>query len=268
MLRCLTFVMAILALTAPAVLAQSANDALTAQLLPGWRTADGRHMAAVELRLAPGWKTYWRTPGETGYPPQFDWRGSRNLDDVQISWPTPKLIIQDGVQVIGYKDRVILPLTVTPSQKGGAVSLTGSVDLGVCRDVCIPVTVPLDQVLPGDAAKPDPRIVAAMADRPYSAREAGVGRVACRISPLEGGLRLTAQVDLPATGGREVAVVETDNPQVWVAQGDTTRKGNRLTTVTELYHVDGRAFALDRSGLRITVIGGRNAVDIQGCPAG
>jgi len=85
------------------------------------------------------------------------------------------------------------------------------------------------------------------------------------MAPKPDGLHLRAVIDMPSTGGREVAVVETDNPQVWVSGVETRREGNRLIAETELYHSHGRAFALNRSGVRITVLGSSHAVDIQGC---
>ncbi|WP_299847040.1 protein-disulfide reductase DsbD domain-containing protein [uncultured Roseovarius sp.] len=248
--------------------AQQGGDVLDARILTGWQRADGKHVAALHITLNDGWKTYWRAPGDAGIPPQFVWSGSRNLSDVAVSWPTPKRILQSGVQTIGYEDALTLPLTLTPAKKGKPITLAGEVIIGVCKDVCIPMTLKLSQDLPAGRTKPDARIVAALADRPYTAAEANVGRVACRISPLTDGLSLRAEVDLPQTGGSELAVIETANPQIWVAQSKTTRQGGRLIAETELYHVEGRSFALDRSGLRITVLGKKHAVEIQGCPAG
>ncbi|MDF1670755.1 MAG: protein-disulfide reductase DsbD family protein [Roseovarius sp.] len=263
-----TFLGAILAVLAPAVLAGPLDDAVEARLLPGWRAPDGRHMAAIEVTLAKGWKTYWRAPGDAGIPPQFDWRGSDNLAGVEITWPTPDVMSQDGMQVIGYSGRVILPLAILPKRQGRDVQLSGSIDIGVCKDVCLPLNVSLEQVLHSDVTKPTPSIAAAMADRPYSSSEANVGRVRCRFAPTLEGLQLTTEVDLPHIGGGEVMIIETGNPEVWVAQGKTSRNGKRLSTVSELVHVEGRAFSVNRSGLRITVIGASHAVDIQGCPAG
>ena len=260
--------LALSVLSAPVQAADPLKDALKVQILPGWRAADGTHIAALDVTLADGWKTYWRAPGDAGIPPQFDWRGSSNLLGVSISWPTPKALSQNGVQAIGYSDRLILPLKVAPKREGKSVHLTGELEIGVCKEICIPVTIQLSQDLPVTNLKPDPRIAAAMADRPYSAGEAGVGRVVCQITQKDDGLHLRAEVDLPNTGGKEIAVVETDNPQVWVAQARTSRSGGRLIAETDLYHAEGRAFALNRSGLRITVLGTSHAVDIQGCPSG
>lgn len=253
--------------TAPAQ-AERVSDMLEARILPGWRTEDGRHVAALDVTLKDGWKTYWRAPGDAGIPPAFDWSGSNNLSGVEVSWPTPKRILQGGLETIGYAGRMTLPVTLTPARTSDAIALRATIEMGVCKDVCVPVTLKVEQDLPTAGGSRDPRIAAALAERPYSAEEASVTRVACRISPAADGLRLRAEVDLPRTGADEMMVVETDNPDIWVAPAGTRREGNRLITETDLHHVEGQAFAVQRSGLRLTVLGGRYAVDIQGCPAG
>lgn len=254
-------------LSSPAVPQQN-DDILDARILTGWQRADGRHVAALRINLNDGWKTYWRAPGEAGIPPQFVWTDSRNLGNVAVSWPTPKRILQGSIETIGYEDTLTLPMTITPARKGQPITLAGEVTIGVCKNVCVPMTLKLSQDLPKGQTKPDPRIVAALADRPLSAAEAGVGRVVCRLSPHTDGLHLRAEVDLPKTGNREMAVIEIANPMVWVAQAKTTRQGGRIIAETELYHVEGHSFAVDRSGLRITVLGSRKVVDIRGCPSG
>jgi len=248
--------------------AQQIEDIVDMRLLPGWRLAGGDHMAALEITLRDGWKTYWRAPGDAGIPPEFDWRRSQNLDGVEVIWPTPGLIDQGGVQTIGYKSHVVLPLRVRLERSGRAVALDGTVEMGVCSDVCVPVTLRVSETLTAGGTRPDPRIAAALADRPYSAAEADVSHVACKLSPAEDGLVLRAEIDMPARRGSETAIVEVDTPGVWVARPRTARSGGRLVAETRLYHVEGRAFAVNRSGIRITVLSGGQAVDIQGCPAG
>ncbi len=261
------YVVAIMAFAATTAIAQDQPDVLDAQILTGWRGADGNHVAGLHITLRDGWKTYWRAPGEAGIPPRFDWGRSRNLERVEITWPAPKPIEDSGYTSIGYDRSVVFPLTVSPQQPGRPVELSGHLQLGVCKDICVPVEIDVSGHLPPGQSAPDSRIVAALAERPFSAAEAGVGRVACRVSPIEGGMQLRAQVDMPALGGRELAVIEAGDPAIWVARPETSRSGGRLVAQTELYHVEGRAFALDRSKLRITVLGNGKAVDIQGCAA-
>ena len=247
--------------------AQAANSAspIQAELLPGWRLPSGDHVAGLRLVLAPGWKTYWRAPGDAGIPPVFVWKGSRGVSSVQVIWPVPKVFDQQGMRSIGYAKEVVLPLRIAAS--GGDISLRGRIQLGICKDICIPEELRLRADLPGNVTRPDARISAAMAEVPLSAIEAGVGRVTCEMQPSRDGLHVTASVEMPRAGRVEVAVVETGNPHLWVAEPQIERRSGALVARTEIMHVDGRAFALDRNGIRITVLGDRMAVDIQGCPA-
>ena len=70
---------AALALCPQAAVAGPPEDVVQIEVLPGWQTASGTQMAAIRLTLAPGWKTYWRAPGEGGIPPAFGWAGSQNI---------------------------------------------------------------------------------------------------------------------------------------------------------------------------------------------
>lgn len=241
------------------------DKAVETRVLPGWRMADGRLMAGIELALAPGWKTYWRAPGDAGIPPLFDWSGSRNLGNAEIAWPTPHVFEQNGMRSIGYKGRMVFPIAIKPKRPGQPVRLSGTIDIGVCKDACVPVQVRIDETLDGTITRPDPFITAALAEQPYSAAEAGLRSVSCEIAAIADGLSLRASFILPSTGGREAAVLETGDPLIWASEPKVTREGSRLTAEFELVNAAGGAFALDRSALRFTVIGQNHAVDIHGC---
>jgi DsbC/DsbD-like thiol-disulfide interchange protein len=249
-------------------MAQSMDDVVDVHVLPGWRAADGSHMAALHVVMQDGWKTYWRAPGEVGIPPRFDWRKSRNLANVDMIWPTPRITVDYGLLTIGYANQLVLPMRLTPVRSGRDVTLSGQIEIGVCREVCIPVTLDVAAKLPRGASDRDPRIAASLANQPYSASEAGVRRVACRVSPITDGLGLRAEIDMPRMGSSETAIVEVSDPKIWVAKTKTYRSGQKLVAETRLHHVEGRSFALDRSGIRLTVLASGQAVDIQGCPAG
>ncbi len=268
MLRKILISVALALMVATSASAQNLRDIVQLEVIPGWRSADGTHTAALRLTMADGWKTYWRSPGETGIPPQFDWRGSRNLVGVETIWPTPRVSEDFGLLTIGYERELVLPIRVLPKRGGQDVRLKGLVEIGVCREVCIPAELRVNATLNPGSAKRDPRIAASLANQPQSASEAGVGRVACRVTPTQNGLGLRAEIDMPRLGVQETAIIEVNNPQVWVAKPKTTRQGGRLVAQTSLYHVEGRSFALNRKGIRVTVLAGGEAVDIQGCPAG
>lgn len=237
-----------------------------AEFLPGWRQADGSHVAGLLIDLKPGWKTYWRSPGDAGIPPRFNWSGSRNIGDLRPVWPTPRVMDQNGMTSIGYPGDVVIPFVIRPDAAGREVQLRAQMELGVCKDICVPATLTFSGVLPRSGTR-DPRLVAAMVDQPLSAAEAKVGKVTCRISPQAGGMTVTASIPMASAGGPEFVVIETANPAIWVSEAVTRREGRDLIAVTEMSHVNGTAFAVDRSRLRFTVLGHNHAVDIQGCAA-
>ena len=250
------------------VAAQSFDRVVQAEVLPGWQEKDGSRMAAIRITLNPGWKTYWRSPGDAGIPPHFDWTGSSNVQSVAITWPTPEVFSQNGMQSIGYTDELILPVRIAPRKDGKQMRFKAVLDIGVCRDICVPQRLKVSAKLPNDMGKRDPRIAAAIASRPLTEAEAGVKKASCEISSSSEGLTVTARLHLANTGGAEVAVIETDNPLVWVSEPATHREGSVLVAKSQLMHVNGESFMVNRSALRFTVLGNRHAVDIKGCTAG
>ncbi len=233
-------------------------------ILPGWQTESGTRMTALRIRLAPGWKTYWRAPGETGIPPSFDWTGSDNLAAVRFHWPVPQVFNQNGMRTVGYKTELVLPIELTPQQAGREIELRAAIDLGVCQDICMPVSVRVSADLDG-AGDRDARIRGALNARPDTGREAGLRDINCKVEPIADGLRLTARIELPSLGAREIAVFELPNPAIWVGEAEARRQGNTLTAVSEMVPPSSAPFMLDRSQIRITVLGAGRAVDIRGC---
>jgi len=243
------------------------DDVVQIEILPGWRTDAGTQMAAIRLTLAPGWKTYWRAPGEGGIPPEFDWRGSQNVAGLRLHWPVPEVSDQGGMRSFVYHDTVVIPVELTLSSPDRMTVLAGSVDLGVCDEICLPVTLGFGADLP-DAGARDGAIVAALVDRPLTEAEAGVGAVTCSVTPMDHGILVTARMTLPSAGGEEAVVIEASDPQIWVSPTEIMRAGGVLTASAQMIHVSGAGFALDRGAVRFTVLGRDHAVDITGCTAG
>ncbi|MDQ0324823.1 DsbC/DsbD-like thiol-disulfide interchange protein [Rhodopseudomonas julia] len=99
---------------------------------------DGEVMAGIEIELEPGWHTYWRSPGDVGIPPRFDFSGSENLRSAQVLYPAPERY-DDGTSISAvYFDRAALPVVVTADDPAKPVVLKLSAFYGVCKDVCIP----------------------------------------------------------------------------------------------------------------------------------
>jgi DsbC/DsbD-like thiol-disulfide interchange protein len=202
---------------------RSVDEVVQVSLIEGWRMENGRHMAGISIALAPGWKTYWRAPGEGGVPTVLRLRSAEGIEGMAIHWPRPEVFFTNGMRSIGYRDDVVLPVEfAVPSD--GAVDLHGRLELGVCLDICMPVTLDLNgELLPGGERDRD--IGLALSDRPLTAAEAGAGTVRCDVEPISDGLRVTVTADVPATGNDETLVLEHRDPQIWVSEADDAAGG-------------------------------------------
>ncbi|MEE8333808.1 MAG: protein-disulfide reductase DsbD domain-containing protein [Alphaproteobacteria bacterium] len=116
--------------------------------------------AGLHFRMKPGWKIYWRSPGDAGFPPQPNWAGSENVAKVRIAWPAPVRFTVLGLQTLGYHDEVLLPLDVTAFEPGKAVRLRAKVSYLTCAEICVPYEATLALDVPAGPAT--------------SAREAGL----------------------------------------------------------------------------------------------
>lgn len=254
---------------AHAASAQQLDEIVTLTVEPGWQTDDGTWMAALRFTLAPGWKTYWRAPGDAGIPPHFTWSGESNIAAISVIWPVPHVFDQAGMRSIGYAGELVLPVEIWPRDDKLAPRLAGQVDIGVCQEICVPVQLDFDAPV-GDLSTQGRRnavVVAALVDQPLSAAEAGVGSVRCRISAELRGMEVTAEITMPPLGPREDVVVETGNPAFWVSEAEVRREGNILHASARVVPPHGASMLLERSAVRFTVLAEGRAVDIRGCQA-
>lgn len=240
------------------------DQVVQAEILPGWRIEGGRHMVALHLRLAEGWKTYWRIPGEAGIAPSVDWSASQNLESVTPIWPRPHVFMQNGMTSIGYSGELILPLEITPSDPSRPVALIASVSIGVCRDVCVPVDLQITQAVRGDGG-PDARINAALATR---AQPAGLRTTTCRLEPTARGAELTLRATLPSTGADEHIVMELPGSGYFISDSQTWREGGDLVARARVRDPQRGPISIDRSALAFTVISEGRMLTAQGCRGG
>lgn len=123
--------------------------------------------AGIEVRLAPGWKTYWRYPGDSGVPPALSFEGSQNVAGVTIAWPAPKRFADGGGGFsIGYKGAVLFPLKVAFADPGKPARLQVAFDFAVCEALCIPAKVDLALVIDAGGGADAARIATARANLP------------------------------------------------------------------------------------------------------
>ncbi len=145
----------------------------------------------LQFQMQPGWKIYWRSPGDAGFPPIPDWSASDNVADVRMDWPVPERFQVLGLETIGYKDEVVLPVTVVPAEDGVETRLSGVVRYLTCNEICVPYDVSLDLAVPAGAGDPGPEahVISRFASKvPRPATAAGLEVVDATLRTAEEGV--------------------------------------------------------------------------------
>jgi len=107
----------------------------------------GAYLLGIEIELEGQALTYWRTPGEAGIAPQFQFTQSKNLADSQIYYPAPRRIFEAGIEAWGYQGRVIFPVKIMPQLVAQPVAIDLQLSYAVCENICIPAQAYLQMEL-------------------------------------------------------------------------------------------------------------------------
>ncbi len=224
----------------------------------------------LQLRLSPGWHTYWRTPGDAGIPTTIDWQGSENLARATIDWPAPRRLPPlAGLETQGYVDSVVLPITVTLAHPDVPVRLRAEVDYASCKEVCIPYHSSLDLALPAGLALPGPEaplIAGARARVPGDLASVQLRLLSAVVAPAENGAVLS--VRLASTGAplRAPDLFVEDVPKGSPGRPDVELSGAGDMATLHVPIRDGLAAAIAVAKLRLTVVDGARTAEIEATP--
>lgn len=194
-----TLLLTVMAAAATATAALAGGEAASAWTgdrratvrLVGGTPAGGAPFLAVgvEIRLADGWKTYWRYPGDSGVPPRFDFSGSVNVKAATVGWPAPIRFEDGGGTAIGYSGRVMFPVRVERDDPSRPATLALSLDYAICEKLCVPATASTSLTLPADRdgeTSTGNDVHAALARVPKHAALGDAGPLAIRAVMVEG----------------------------------------------------------------------------------
>lgn len=201
-----------------------------ARLVFGEWQADGTALLGVEMVLAPGWHTYWRTPGEAGRPPQFDWSGSDGARITALGYPFPQAFTDNGFRTHGHAGRVVYPVTV---EAGSEALVALDLTYAVCADICtleeLSVSLPIDHGLAQSPHRQAVREAFAASTKPVEASVQVVG------------VNFDGLLIVLETEDAEAVLVETPNghvletrqvsPTRWLAPLESVESFNRLDQV-------------------------------------
>ena len=234
-------------------------------IIRGWRQSDDIHIAAINIKLEDGWKTYWRVPGIGGIAPILNWEKSKNIKNISQIWPTPNIYNEYGLQTIGYKDELLLPLQIQPIDKKQPIHLSITIDFGICSDVCVPIQTSVEERLPERTSIGKKNILDTLEKAILSGNKSPFKIVKCNIVPIKDGFEVNAFFEGLASFDKDtLGVVEYPVKQNgWINQNASLISSNQLSVHAIVYNKS--IHFIDRSDLTLTIFTKNKAFEFDGC---
>ena len=234
-------------------------------IIRGWRQNDDIHIAAINIKLEEGWKTYWRVPGIGGIAPILNWEKSKNIKNISLIWPTPNIYNEYGLQTIGYKDELLLPIQIQPIDKKQPIHLSITIDFGICSDVCVPIQTSVEEKLPERTSFGKKNILDTLEKAILSGNKSLFKIVKCNIIPIKDGFEVNAFFEGLASFDKDtLGVVEYPIKQNgWINQKASLVSGNQLNVHATVYNKS--IHFIDRSDLTLTIFTKNKAFEFDGC---
>lgn len=223
------------------------------------------YRSAIEIKLNPGWKTYWRYPGDSGVPPVFDFSKSENVKSATVLFPAPKRFADGaGGYSIGYKTDVLFPVHVVPKDPAKPAMLRVKVDYAVCEKLCMPADANIELKLLGKESANDAAVGAAETLVPKMTPLGDSGALAIRAARKEAGAgKPKIMVDVAAPAG-SAPLLFAEGPDVkWALPLPEAVPGAPAGLQRFAFELDGLPPGVAAAGatLRLTAVAGDQAVE-------
>ena len=221
-------------------------------------------LGGIAFQLQPGWKTYWRTPGDSGVPPRFDFSKSENIEAVTILWPAPtKFDDGAGGHSLGYKNQIVLPLRIVAKNADKPVTLRAGINYAVCEKLCIPVEANAELAFASVASTEDSALFAALDTVPKPASIGDPNPLTIRDVKRDG--KSSVLVDVATPDAREVSLfVEGPTPD-WALPVPRLLEPSPPGVKRFSFELDGLPPGAKPEGaaLKLTLVGGDRAYEFN-----
>jgi len=221
-------------------------------------------LGGIAFQLQPGWKTYWRTPGDSGVPPRFDFSKSENVEAVTVLWPAPaKFDDGAGGHSMGYHNQLVLPLRIVPRNADKPVTLRAEINYAVCEKICIPVEANAELPFSSVASTQDAALFAALDTVPKPANIGDPNPLTIRDVKREGKSQVV--VDVVRPDARDVNLfVEGPTPD-WGLPVPKPIENGPPGVVRFAFDLDGLppGASPDGAALKLTLVGADHAYEFN-----
>lgn len=240
------------------------RDAHSAVRLVAGSRSGGVLLGGIAIQLQDGWKTYWRTPGDSGVPPRFDFSKSDNVEAVTVLWPAP-MKFDDGAggHSLGYKKQVLLPLRIVAKNNDKPVTLRAQISYAVCDKLCIPVEASCELTFASVASTEDGNLSAALDAVPKPANVGDPNPLTIRDVRRDGDKNVV--VDVSAPDGKDIHLyVEGPTPD-WALPIPKLLEHGPPGVKRFVFELDGLPPGAkpDGAALKLTLVGSERAYEFN-----
>jgi DsbC/DsbD-like thiol-disulfide interchange protein len=221
-------------------------------------------LGGVAIQLQPGWHTYWRTPGDSGVPPRFDFSKSDNVEGVTVLWPAPRKF-DDGAggTSLGYTQQLVLPLRIVAKNADKPVTLRAAINYAVCEKICIPVDANAELGFASVASTEDGTLSEALNAVPKPANVGDPNPLSILDVRRDG--KTNVLVDVTAPEGKDVSLfVEGPTPD-WALPVPKLVEHGPPGVKRFAFELDGLPPGVSAEGaaLKLTLVGGDRAYEFN-----
>ncbi|THD46459.1 MAG: cytochrome C biogenesis protein [Bradyrhizobium sp.] len=221
-------------------------------------------LGGIAVQLDPGWKTYWRTSGDSGVPPRFDFSKSDNIEAVTVLWPAPtKFDDGAGGTSLGYHDQVVLPLRIVAKNADKPATLRADISYAICEKICIPIEANAELAFASVASTEDSVLFAALDTVPKPASVGDPNPLTIRDVKREG--KSTVLVDVVAPDAKAVNLfVEGPTPD-WGLPVPRLLEHSPPGVKRFAFELDGVPPGIDPEGaaLKLTLVSGERSYEFN-----
>jgi DsbC/DsbD-like thiol-disulfide interchange protein len=221
-------------------------------------------LGGIAVQLDPGWKTYWRTSGDSGVPPRFDFSKSDNVEAVTVLWPAPRKF-DDGAGgfSFGYTQQLVLPLRIVAKNADRPVTLRAAINYAVCEKICIPVDANAELGFASVASTEDGTLSEALNAVPKPANVGDPNPLTILDVKRDG--KSNVLVDVTAPDGKDVSLfVEGPTPD-WALPVPKLVEHGPAGGKRFVFELDGLppGASADGAALKLTLVGGDRAYEFN-----
>ena len=240
------------------------NDYIEISFINAWETKQGT-LFSLFIKMKENWKTYWQYPGESGFAPEFKVLSDKNLKEIEIYWPSPKVFNENGNIINGYKKDLILPILFLKNKKESPVEFEVELTMGFCEDICIPIKFLLNSKYVFQSSEKQNTMISHSLKNTPKELLTSKTLITCDVKKIGNKMMLISKFDNNFFSKEKYIdhlILEYQDDQVWFSE---IKRFNDKDYIAQIKSIEEENFLLDKSKIKYTIITKSGGFQKNGC---